>query len=109
MEIQQVSRELNQLSNKLAKGTLIGEYDKTSVISREIVRKSSVHKVVDNRVTVVEEQEVIWVDLYKNYLLNGNLLEDKIEARKIRKKAFNHTIVNDNLYRKSFIGPLLVV
>ena len=42
-----------------------------------------------------------------NYLLNGSLPEDKIEAKKMSKKVFNYMIVNEKLYRKLFIGPLL--
>ena len=54
----------------------------------------------------IEEHEVTWIDWYKNYLFNGNFPEDKIEAKKIWKKAFNYTIINDKLYRKSTTGPL---
>ena len=35
----------------------------------------------------IEEHKVPWVDLCKDYLLNGNLLRDKIEARKIWEKG----------------------
>ena len=55
----------------------------------------------------IEEHEVTWVDLYKDYLLNGNLFRDKIKARKIRVRVFNYTVINDKLYRKSNSRPLL--
>ena len=55
----------------------------------------------------IKEFEVTSMELYKNYLLEGTQPEDKKEAKRIRQRAFNYTIVNDKLYRKSFMGPLL--
>ena len=55
----------------------------------------------------INKHEVTWVDLYKNYLLNENLPKDKIEGKKIWESTFNYTIINDKLYRKSTMGPLL--
>ena len=63
----------------------MGAYYKNSVVSREIMHELNVFKMLDVQVMAIEEHEVTWVDLYKYYLLNGNLSEDKIEAKKYKK------------------------
>ena len=51
----------------------MGEYDKTSMISKGIRREPCVSEELNPRVKVIKEHEVTSVDLYKNYLLNVKL------------------------------------
>ena len=85
----------------------MGAYNKKSIILREVVHEPSVLKTFGVRVMVVEEDEVTWVDLYKDYLLNENFLSNKIKAKKIQERAFNYTVINDKMSRKSNSGLLL--
>ena len=81
----------------------MGVYDKKSTITREVIHEPSVLNTLGVQVMAIEEHQVTWVDLYKDYLLNENLSRDKIEARKIQEMA----VINDKLYRKSNSDPLL--
>lgn len=48
-----------------------------------------------------------WIDLLKDYILEGNLPEDNKEAAKIKRRAPSFELVDDRLYKRSFGGPLL--
>ncbi|GJY87177.1 hypothetical protein Tco_0501805 [Tanacetum coccineum] len=41
------------------------------------------------------------------YLTEGILPEEKKKARAIRRKARRYEVINETLYRKSFLGPWL--
>ena len=42
-----------------------------------------------------------------NYLKDGKLPEDRVEARKIRIKSARYTLLEDVLYKRGFIAPYL--
>ena len=48
-----------------------------------------------------------WMSSLVNYLQEGKLLENKLEARRIRARAARYCIYDDRLYKKRFSTPLL--
>ena len=48
------------------------------------------------------EQETSWMDMIIAYLKNGELLENKTEARILRLKAACYVIYDDKLYRRDY-------
>ncbi|GKB06435.1 reverse transcriptase domain-containing protein, partial [Tanacetum coccineum] len=55
----------------------------------------------------VEEEEQTWMTPICEYLTKEILPEDKKKARVVRRKASRYTIINETLYKKSFLGPWL--
>ncbi|GJU66797.1 reverse transcriptase domain-containing protein [Tanacetum coccineum] len=53
------------------------------------------------------EEENSWMTSIIEYLVSGILPEDKKLARKVRVKALNYRIINEILYKRSFLTPLL--
>ena len=54
------------------------------------------------------QQDKCWMDPYISYVKEGKISEDKSKAQKLRMKASRFLIIDDELYRKSFAGPLLL-
>ena len=48
-----------------------------------------------------------WTAPYLNYLLNGELPEDRAEAERIARHSRRYTVVGNELYRKSPSGVLM--
>ena len=48
-----------------------------------------------------------WTDPIRSYLENGAQPEDKGEARRLRLKAARYSMIEGELFRRSFDGPLL--
>ena len=58
--------------------------------------------------TIAEiSSEPSWMTPIISYLLSGQLPEDKNEARRIKAKAARFTLYNNQLYKRSYSGPLL--
>ncbi|KAC9158012.1 hypothetical protein E3N88_46283 [Mikania micrantha] len=58
-------------------------------------------------VNVIQEDEVIWMDPIVNYLVRGELPKDRMLAHNLRCKAQHYEILGGELYRRTFLGPLL--
>ncbi|GJU79448.1 reverse transcriptase domain-containing protein [Tanacetum coccineum] len=56
---------------------------------------------------VVEEEGHTWMTSVYEYLTKGILPEEKKKARAIRCKAGRYEVINETLYKKSFLGPWL--
>ncbi|XP_076919152.1 uncharacterized protein LOC143579856 [Bidens hawaiensis] len=63
--------------------------------------------IPQNQVLVIQTGVKFWMTPIIAYLSSGVLLEEKMEARKIRHKALNYQMQDGVLYRRSFLGPLL--
>ncbi|XP_076905911.1 uncharacterized protein LOC143561821 [Bidens hawaiensis] len=63
--------------------------------------------VPQNQVLVIQTGVESWMTPIKAYLSSGALPAGKAEARKIKNKALNYQLTDGNLYRRSFLGPLL--
>ncbi|GJU87876.1 reverse transcriptase domain-containing protein [Tanacetum coccineum] len=56
---------------------------------------------------VVEEEGPTWMTPIRNYLEEGKLPEDPVDARTLMGKIGNYTIEDGVLYRKSYLVPLM--
>ncbi|GJX55289.1 reverse transcriptase domain-containing protein [Tanacetum coccineum] len=56
---------------------------------------------------VVEEEGPTWMTPIRNYLEEGKLPEDPVDARTLMEKIGNYTIEDGVLYRKSYLVPLM--
>ncbi|XP_073137054.1 uncharacterized protein [Henckelia pumila] len=98
--IEKIPREENMEADALAKRAAAGEGDsRESLLQRETV-------------AAIEAWEpVLQVNTWKapivKYLTQGNLPEDKGQARIIRRQADRFAILGGSLYRRSYQGPLL--
>jgi hypothetical protein len=45
-----------------------------------------------------------WAEPFSNYLITGDLPQDKAEARRIQRRAGVYTIINSELYKRSMSG-----
>jgi hypothetical protein len=45
-----------------------------------------------------------WAEPFSNYLITGDLPQDKAEARRIQHRARVYTIINSELYKRSMSG-----
>lgn len=48
-----------------------------------------------------------WIDTLKDYIRDGRLLDDQKEATKVKRRGLSFEIVDGQLYKRSFGGPLL--
>nr|GEY33858.1 reverse transcriptase domain-containing protein [Tanacetum cinerariifolium] len=66
-------------------------------------------KEIDEKeiLAIVEEEGHAWMTPVYKYLTEGILPEEKKKARTIRCKAGRYAVINEVLYKKSFIGPWL--
>ena len=55
----------------------------------------------------VAHASVGWMHPIANYLRTGEVLEDGKQAYKLRIKAIRFTLINNQLYKRSFGGPYL--
>ncbi|GKA92030.1 reverse transcriptase domain-containing protein [Tanacetum coccineum] len=103
--IKQVPREENKKADALSKiaSTSFAHLSK-QVLVEELREKSIDEKEV---LAVVEEEGHTWMTLVHEYLTEGILPEEKKKARAVRRKAVRYAVINETLYKKSFLGPWL--
>nr|GEX87588.1 reverse transcriptase domain-containing protein [Tanacetum cinerariifolium] len=66
-------------------------------------------KAIDEKeiLAVEEEEGHTWMTLVYEYLTGGVLPKEKKKARTVRRKAGRYAVINEVLYKKSFLGPWL--
>nr|GFA32144.1 hypothetical protein [Tanacetum cinerariifolium] len=66
-------------------------------------------KAIDEKeiLAVVEEEGHTWTNPVYEYLTEGVLPEEKNKARTVHRKAGRYAMINEVLYKKSFLGPWL--
>nr|GEV48446.1 reverse transcriptase domain-containing protein [Tanacetum cinerariifolium] len=66
-------------------------------------------KTIDEKeiLAVVEEEGHTWMTPVYEYLTEGILPEEKKKARTVHRKAGRYVVINEVLYKKSFLGPWL--
>nr|GEX51722.1 reverse transcriptase domain-containing protein [Tanacetum cinerariifolium] len=78
----------------LSKQVLVEELKEKSISEVEIL-------------AVVEEEGDTWMTPLFKYLMEGTLPADAKKARAIKRKSWWFAVVNETLYKKSFLGPWL--
>ncbi|XP_071714822.1 uncharacterized protein [Rutidosis leptorrhynchoides] len=103
--IEHVRRSQNKKAHALSKLASITFAQLAKEVLVEVLEKRSIEaqEVHD----LITEEENTWMKPIKEYLELGILPEDKKEARKIRIKAPSYKMINEALYRKSFLTPWL--
>ncbi|XP_076960102.1 uncharacterized protein LOC143636377 [Bidens hawaiensis] len=64
--------------------------------------------IPQHQVLVIQSGVESWMTPTIAYLTSGVLPEEKAVARNIRHKALNYQVQDGFLYRRSFLGPLLI-
>ncbi|GJT95375.1 reverse transcriptase domain-containing protein [Tanacetum coccineum] len=100
--IKQVPRGENKKADALSKiaSTSFAHLSK-QVLVEELKNKSIDEQEV---LAVVKEEGYTWMTPVHEYLMEGVLPEEKKKARAIRCKASRYTMINEVLYKKSFLG-----
>ncbi|GKA56813.1 reverse transcriptase domain-containing protein [Tanacetum coccineum] len=103
--IKQVPRGENKKADALSKiaSTSFAHLSK-QVLVEELREKSIDEQEI---LAVVEEEGHTWMTPVHEYLTEGILPEEKKKARVIRRKAGRYEVINETLYKKSFLGPWL--
>nr|GEX67298.1 reverse transcriptase domain-containing protein [Tanacetum cinerariifolium] len=108
MPIYFVSRAL-QGENK--KADVLSKMASTSFahLSKQVLVEELKEKSIDERevLAVVEEEGRTWVTPIYEYLMEEILTEEKKKARAIRRKAGRYAVINEILYKSSFLGSWL--
>ncbi|GKC78538.1 reverse transcriptase domain-containing protein [Tanacetum coccineum] len=78
-------------------------------LSKQVLVEELREKSIDEQeiLAVVEEEGHTWMTSVHEYLTEGILPEEKKKARAIRRKAGRYEVINETLYKKSFLGPWL--
>ncbi|GJR91670.1 reverse transcriptase domain-containing protein [Tanacetum coccineum] len=103
--IKQVPRGENKKADALSKiaSTSFAHLSK-QVLVEELREKSIDEQEI---LAVVKEEGHTWMTSVYEYLTEGILPEEKKKARAIRRKAGRYEVINETLYKKSFLGPWL--
>ncbi|GJS62346.1 reverse transcriptase domain-containing protein [Tanacetum coccineum] len=103
--IKQVLRSENKKADALSKiaSTSFAHLSKQVLV--EELKENSISKV--EILAVVEEEGDTWMIPILKYLAEGTLPMDMKKARAIRHKSWQFVVVNETLYKKSFLGPWL--
>ncbi|GKB62031.1 reverse transcriptase domain-containing protein [Tanacetum coccineum] len=103
--IKQVPRSENKKADALSKiASTSFAYLSKQVLVEELNEKSINEKEV---LAIVEEEGHTWMTPICEYLTNEILPKDNKKARVVHRKASKYAVINETLYKKSFLGPWL--
>ncbi|GKB75750.1 reverse transcriptase domain-containing protein, partial [Tanacetum coccineum] len=103
--ISQVLRSKNKKVVALSKIASTNFAHLSKQVLVEILKKKSIQE--EKVATVVEEEGPTWMTPIMEYLKNGTLPDDRKEASKLRIKARQYELLEEVLYRRSFLKPWL--
>ncbi|XP_071695335.1 uncharacterized protein [Rutidosis leptorrhynchoides] len=104
-EIKQIPRHRNKKADALSKlASLIYDHF-TKMVMVEVLERKSTDEVT--LMATITEEEDCWMSPFIQYLNEGTLPDDKLEARRIRMRAPMYHFQDGILYRKSFTEPYL--
>uniref|UniRef100_A0A2N9HX21 Uncharacterized protein n=1 Tax=Fagus sylvatica TaxID=28930 RepID=A0A2N9HX21_FAGSY len=107
VRVEQIGRNLNSHADALATLASVLSADFKRFIPIETLATPSIAMPVCHIHTITVSP--CWMDLYVHYLKEGVLLEQKREAKIIRKKAVRFWLSKDSkLYKRSSSGPYLL-
>lgn len=104
-KIKNIPRAQNQKADVLIKLASVAFNHLTKEILVEVLEKPSTKEERIN--AIVEEEEENWMSPIFRCLKEGIWPEDQIEARNLRMKISHYTLIDDELFKKSYLGPML--
>ncbi|GJZ82633.1 reverse transcriptase domain-containing protein [Tanacetum coccineum] len=105
LSISQVPRSKNKKADALSKIASTSFANLSKQVLEEILKNKSIQK--EKVVTIVEEEGPTWMTPIMEYLKNGTLPDDRKQASKLRIKARQYELLEEVLYRRSFLKPWL--
>ncbi|GKC38167.1 reverse transcriptase domain-containing protein [Tanacetum coccineum] len=103
--IEQVPRSKNKKADALSKFASTSFTHLTKQVLVETLKRKSIEE--KEILAVVEEEGYCWMSPLIEYLMEGTLPKEAKKARAIKIKARQCTLINDVLYKKSFLEPWL--
>ena len=97
-----VPRLENNQADALSKLASSASCDNPRLVFWEVIERRSIEKEVK-----VLDRTSTWMDGIFQYLTNGTLPDEKIEAQRIQKNAKSFEIVKGELFKKSYNRPYL--
>lgn len=104
-KIKNIPRAQNQKADVLSKLASVAFNHLTKEILVEVLEKPSTEEERIN--AIVEEEEENWMSPIFRCLKEGIWPEDQNEARNLRMKISHYTLIDDVLFKKSYLGPML--
>ncbi|GJX95481.1 reverse transcriptase domain-containing protein [Tanacetum coccineum] len=97
------------VDSKLVANQVLGTYvAKEENMIKYLEKVKSLKSIQEEKVaTVVEEEGPTWMTPIMEYLKNGTFPDDRKEASKLRIKARQYELLEEVLYRRSFLKPWL--
>ena len=106
-KLTQIPREQNLQADALANlGSALETNSQMSIPLLVLQWPATLEEPQSEEVSAIEEGKT-WMTPLVRYLENDILLEDRKEAKKIKKQAARYCISQEKLYRRSFSGPYL--
>ena len=106
VEISHIPRNQNSQADALSKLGAMGNLDKDQPVILMEVSVSSIDKVT-RETLVIEEPGETWYTPMHIYLSTGALPEDKLEARRIKRRAPMFALIEQELYKRAYSRPWL--
>ena len=105
-EIRQIMREENCHAYALTNlGSVVRTEDHRTIML-VYLKWPAIWKIDEQEISELSYQ-VTWMTPLINYIANIIFLDDKDESRKIKIKADRFTIIEEQIFRRSFSGPYL--
>jgi hypothetical protein len=104
-KIKNIPRTQNQKADILSKLSSVAFDHLTKEILVEVFEKLSTEEEIIN--AIVEEEEENWMSPILRCIKERILPEDQNEARTLRMKINHYTLIDDVLFKKSCLGPML--
>lgn len=102
-EIQRIPRSKNKRADALSKLASTSYTPTSGTVTVEILHRPS----LDGAEVLPISETSSWMSPYIAYLSTGELPADRAVARRIRLRAARYALHQDNLYRRSYLGPWL--
>ena len=104
-KIKNIPRAKNQKVGVISKLASVAFDHLTKEILVEILHKPSTEEEVIN--AIVEEEDENWMTHIVRCMKEGVWPENENEARALRMKISHYTIIDDGLFKKSYLGSML--
>nr|GEU82496.1 reverse transcriptase domain-containing protein [Tanacetum cinerariifolium] len=103
-----IAKESSMIRGENKKADALSKIASTSFVhlSKQVLVEELREKAIDKKeiLAVVKEEGHTWMTPVYEYLTEGILPEEKKKARTVRRKAGRYVVINEVLYKKSFLG-----